>query len=380
MTMDLRRNVTLYMRKTGWLQPESPGARGELWEHEPSGLSLPVPFKVSEGSLDWLGIAERLAQVEHTSALDIQAKVLRMSTDIANLRAANDVVIHDSIPYEAAATILRSSWTMLRSCSTTSMRVTPYIRGNYNRRADEVVRTARMAHTRKGSFIIPVVMPVNDAVEIDPGMLEGGMAEPEPVERRVMRTFAESLSKIFSAVVEPAREPRAEDIASLVRSGVTAEFASALHSILAEEAVAQFGATFEWSPLGGRAPEGIREIAIPGEAAPLLDRLAGRLRDAPRSPSTEVLTGPIHAISRDEPGGVVTIDTMRNSRPSKVSVRATTDLLLDEAIDWMKRRVTVVVTGRIVRRGSDQFAEQDDSITTLAATHLPGIEIQGFPQ
>src|SRR5450756_293037 len=48
MTMDLRRNVTLYMRKTGWLQPESPGARGELWEHEPSGLSLPVPFKVSE--------------------------------------------------------------------------------------------------------------------------------------------------------------------------------------------------------------------------------------------------------------------------------------------------------------------------------------------
>jgi len=72
---------------------------------------------------------------------------------------------------------------------------------------------------------------------------------------------------------------------------------------------------------------------------------------------------------------VVTIDTFRHSRPSRVSVRVTTEELLDQAIDWMKRRVTVVVTGRVAPRGSDRFTEQDDSITTLAATHLPGLEI-----
>lgn len=373
MTTDLRRNVTLYLERTGWLRPAMPGERGELWGHEPSGLFLPVPFKVPDDSLDWLGIAERIAQVEQSTVADVEARVLRLSMDVASLRAANDLVIHDTIPYEAAATMLRASWTMLRSCSTTSMRVTSFIRGNYNRRADEVARGARMAHTRKGSFIIPIVMPVRDVVEIDPGMIERSEAEPEPVERRVMRTFAESLSKIVSTVVEPAREPRPDDVLGLIRSGVTAEFAGALHAILSEDSVAQFEAAFEWSPLGGRPPEGIRDVSIPSDAADLVETVAARLRHAPRSPGAEALTGPIHAVAREDPGGVVTIDTFRNSRPSRVSVRVTTDPRLDEAIDWMKRRVTVVITGRIARRGADLFAEQDDSVTTLAATHLPGV-------
>lgn len=375
MSIDLHRNVTLYLENTGWLRPEAPGIRGELWDHEPSGLSLPVPFEVTEGSLDWLGIAKRIAQVERTTVSDVESKILRLSMDVANLRAANDLVIHDTIPYAAAATMLRASWTMLRSCSTTSMRVTSFIRGNYSPKADAVARGARMAHTRKGSFIVPILMPVGEVVEIDPGMIEKGVAETEPVQRRVMRTFAESLSKLMSTVVEPAQVPGAGDVMTLVRSGVTAEFTSALASILTEDSVAHFGASFEWSPLGGRAPEGIVDVSIPSDAASLLENVAERLRNAPRGPETEVLTGPIHAISRDAPGGVVTIDTFRHSRPSRVSVRVTTEELLDQAIDWMKRRVTVVVTGRVAPRGSDRFTEQDDSITTLAATHLPGLEI-----
>lgn len=78
------------------------------------------------------------------------AGIMLMSTDVANLRAANDLVITDTIPYEAGTAMMQGAWRMFRSCATTSMKVRAQIRGNYNKDADEIANTARMAHTKRG--------------------------------------------------------------------------------------------------------------------------------------------------------------------------------------------------------------------------------------
>lgn len=368
--MDLQRNLVFYLRSHGWEASREPGPAGRLWDHPAMRLSVAVPNEIREGSLDWHTVAARLAEVERTSVDQLETAVKLLSTDVANIRAANDIVIGDTIPYEAAVTMMQSAWRMFRTCATTSMRVRPQIRSNYNRRADEIADTARMAHTQRGSFIIPLLLPLSEIPRSEDGVLFE--AAPEPVERRVMRTFAEALTKVDELVVKPDRLATQDDVMELVFSGVTAEFASSLHQVLMEQAVAQFGATFEWAPLGGKAPEGVSSVSIPAGAAERVEVVARRLRKHTPKRETEVLTGPIISVTRyPSGGGMVIVDTIRNARSAHVGVRVTTDDRFDEALDWMKRRSTVLIEGRITRESGVLSTDRDNGIQLLSDRHLP---------
>lgn len=365
----LQRNLSLYLTSHGWTSPRDPGPAGRLWGHEATNLSVAIPEVVQEGTLDWRSITARLAEVERVAVEQVVADVVLMSTDVANLRAANDLIITDTIPYEAGTAMMQGAWRMFRACATTSMKPRAQIRSNYNSRADEIAGTARMAHTKRGSFIIPLLLPVSEPPEVDTGLVDA--APPEPVERRVMRTFAEALTKVHELVVIPEREPRPEDTLDLMLAGVSAEFATALHKVLSEEAVAEFGAKFQWAPIAGPAPEGLVGVSVPAAAAPRVAAVADRLRKVPTEPSVEILTGPIVAVARDAgQGGTVTIDTFRKSRSTHVSVKVTDDERFDSALDWMKRRTTVALEGRITRQGSILMSDRANGVEPLSARQL----------
>lgn len=365
----LQRNLSLYLASHGWVASREPGPAGRLWDHETANLSMAIPEVVHEDSLDWRSITARLAEVERVTIEQVVADLLSMSTDVANLRAANDLVITDTIPYEAGTAMLQGAWRMFRSCATTSMMPRAQIRSNYNNRADEIVRTARMAHTKRGSFIIPLLLPVSEPSEIDEGLVDA--APPEPLERRVMRTFAEALTKVHELVVTPEREPRSEDTLHLISSGVSAEFATALNKVLTEEAVAEFGVQFQWAPVAGPQPDTLSGVSIPAAAAPRVAAVAAKLRNVPTEQYIEILTGPIVAVARDAlQGGTVTIDTMRKSRATHVSVRVTDDNQFDSALDWMKRRTTVAVEGRITRQNNVLMSDRANGVAPLSERQL----------
>lgn len=366
---DLQRNLSLYLASHGWHTPREPGPAGQLWGHAGTDLSVAVPRVLREGTLDWRSITARLAEVERVSVDQVIADIMLMSTDVANLRAANDLVITDTIPYEAGTAMMQGAWRMFRACATTSRKARAHIRGNYNKDADEIAGTARMGHTKRGSFIIPLLLPVSEPVPLDEGLVDAAL--PEPPERRIMRTFAEALAKVHDVVVVPEREPKQSDALNLIYAGVSAEFASGLHAILTEEAVAEFGAQFHWAPLAGKEPESLGEVTIPAEAAPLVEAVARVLRKAPTEDGVEVLTGPIIAAARDtDKGGTVTIDTFRNSRSTHVSVRVTDDRRFDDALDWMKRRTTVALEGRISRQGNVLMSDRHNGVEPLSARQL----------
>lgn len=370
MTLDLQRNLSLYLVAHGWTSTRDPGLAGRLWDHSGTDLSVAVPQEVREGTLDWRSITERLAEVERVSAEQVATDVLLVSIDVANLRAANDLVIRDSIPYEAGVAMMQGAWRMFRACATTSMRPRAQIRSNYNTRADAIAESARMAHTKKGSFVVPLLLPVSEPTGVDQGLVES--APPEPIERRVMRTFAEALDKVDQVVVRPDREVRATDLPELVFSGVSAEFASALHQVLSEDAVTEFSTTFQWAPIAGPQPEGPTTVSIPAAAARRISSVAALLRNAPPPSGLEVLTGPIVGAFRDpERGGTVTVDTMRNSRSAHVNVRVTEDERFDDALEWMRRRTTVALEGRIRREGSGLFTDRANGVEPLSARQLP---------
>ncbi|MBA2716913.1 MAG: hypothetical protein H0U51_07675 [Propionibacteriales bacterium] len=364
--------LTAYLQSTGWLPPSEAGPAGGLWRLPGSELLLPVPHELVNEGLDWQRIVERLADIEGVAEDDIAARLEGRLVDVANIRAANDIVIRDTIPYTAGVTMVRESWTMLRAAATTSLGPKAHIR-RYRQSADSVIESARMAHTRRGSFIIPIYLPLPEPEQVTDVLPAAALetAVPESQERRIMRTFAEALAAMDEIAVRPEKEPSANGVQDLIRSGVSHEFAASLRRVLAEEAVADFSASFIWAPAGGPAPRTPATVSITAAANERIQRVAERLRQVPAAQQTEYLIGPIVGVHRDDEdrSGVVTVQVSRNARPAHMNVNVSRDRL-DEALDWMKARATVVVQSKVRRTSTGLMADGLDAVTTLASHQL----------
>lgn len=373
---DVRRTLLSYLTSTGWERSEKAGPEGSLWRKPKSRFAVPVPDQLDDNGPDWELILDRIGRVEEVDQAEIERRVRGRLIDIANLRAAQDLVVEGTIPFAAGVSMVRDSWTMLRSCATTSLGARAHIAGNYRRSGDEVLAQARMAHTRRGSFIIPIYMPMTETeIETEIERLPGlETAPPEPHERRLMRTFAESLSMI-EAVVDAEPDPTPNVLQDLIQAGVSHEFTAGLHRILRNESVAEFTADFEWAAGAGPVPSIPRRVQIPALAAERVERVSRRLKTAKPAGGVEVLTGPIVRVQRDDAdtGGSVTIQTVRGARHCHVSVNVSRQRL-DEALDWMKQRTTAVISGRVRRIGADLIADRKDSIHLLAHEQLSADE------
>lgn len=369
--------VVRYLIASGWLRPAETGPAGGLWRHPQSDLLLPVPHQLAIGGLDWERLVERLAQVEEADVPDVLARLEGRLVDIANLRAANDIVISDTIPYSAGVTMVRESWTMLRASATTSFGARSHIR-RYRASADQIIETARMAHTKRGSFIIPIHLPLPEppaAPKEQSDALEGTdfQVTPESQERRVMRTFAESLAAIDTVAVQPEKEPTSDDIHDLVRAGVSHEFMASLHRLLGEEAISEFSAAFEWASGGGPPPRDIDEVAVPAAARERIKNLSMKLKTEAPARNTEYLTGPIVGVHRDEEtqAGTVTVQVSRNARLANVTVNVSRERL-SQALDWMKAHETMVVESRVHRASYGLMADARDSVAPIKSHQLGG--------
>lgn len=367
---DMRSSLVGYLQSGGWSAAPTEGEQGQVWRRKGSPLAVPVPTEVEDGGPEWELILDRLGRVEQADPSTVEQRIKRRLIDVANLRAAKDIVIADTIPYAAGVSMVRDSWTMLRSCATTALGARSHISGNYRRRGDTILEQARMAHTRRGSFIIPIYMPVPELEKQEDAFEGVETAPPETYERRVMRTFAESLS-IVQTVIEQDREPTPNDVLDMVHAGVSNEFAVSLHRILRNESVAEFSAEFEWATGAGPVPQTPRKVEIAATAAERVEQLSRRLKSQKHARGVEMLTGPIVAIERnhDDTGGVVTIQTVRAARECRVSVNVSAERL-DQALDWMKERATTLVTGRVHRTGAHLFADRRNGVGLLAHEQL----------
>src|SRR5436190_5440822 len=115
----MRNSLTSYLRSVGWQPAKEPGPDGTLWRKAGQKFAVPVPNHLDDNGPDWDMILDRLAWVESSDPVEIEARVRRRLVDVANLRAAKDLVIADTIPLFAAVSMIRDSWSMLRSCATT---------------------------------------------------------------------------------------------------------------------------------------------------------------------------------------------------------------------------------------------------------------------
>ena len=183
-------------------------------------------------------------------------------------------------------------------------------------------------------------------------------AAPEPFERRVVRTFAQSLQAVQEIVVEPAKVPTVDQIYELVYRGVSREFCTSLSGILKEPSVAEFGATIDWAP-AITPPRTLQTVSIIGDAAELVQNVADKLRQTKVDPN-QVFTGTIVQLRHEsplDPYGEIAVTTVRRGRQSEVLVRLPFDQY-ENAWQWHYQGRAVLVEG-VVRRAPGQRLRVD---------------------
>ncbi|MEV0752790.1 hypothetical protein [Streptosporangium sp. NPDC050280] len=298
--------------------------------------------------------------------------------DRTELKAEADRDIVDAIPLRAASTMLGSVRFLLRSAATTAMFERSEIAGNYATRGDEVVKRAHMAHTKRGSFIIPILVPLPDVSDIESPQapIEGieYQALPEPFERRVTRTFAQSLNALQETVIEPARNPTPEILYELVGRGVSREFCSHLGKILKEPNIGGLKASFEWASGVSTSVSIPREVSIDAGAVNLIEITAERLKRS-KVDLSQTFSGNIVALrhSPKDPVGEVAVATIRRGRPCEIWI--TLPLRdYDDAISWHREGRIILAEG-VVRRGPDRRLEVSElrRLTPIEDMYIPGV-------
>lgn len=342
------------MRFNGWNE-QSPGPTGALWTR--NGKRIGVPSEPDNELI--AGVVKRLAFAEQRDLADVVTSVKYLLFDVTHLRADSDYRYADAIPLETGAKIVNSARTMLRATATTARWERAHIGSNYSKYGDDVVAQALMGHTQKGSYVIPVLMPLPEpegadlhqpALDLDHEQVEFHRSPSEPFERRVIRTFAQSMQAVKELVVDPAREPRADDMHELVYRGVSREFCYALAGILKQRSIGEFEASVDWAQAVPAPATMPRSVTIDSEAESLVSKAADKLRQQKVDPS-RVFSGTIVQLrheSPDDPFGEIAISTVRQGHASEILVRLRMPLY-QKAWDWHYQGRAVLVEGTVRR-------------------------------
>jgi hypothetical protein len=364
---NLRSEIESYLERNGWHRGR-PGVSGELWSYTQATEErrIAVPYEIGSESREFQAIAMRLSQKEHRPLLEVVDDLEREFLDVQSYRIADSFVNEESVLLDSAATVLTSARRLIRAAATTSRRPRAYIGSNFSAPGDEIARKARLSHTRRGSFVLPVVLPIEK-----PEVLLGHQildttadVQLESSERRVTRTLASALAALHSIAIEPAKEANQASLVGLVESGVSRELVSAVRAIASDGGVHAFDAEFRWAPGVGQPGGLLGKIIIPADASSLLSRLEKRLLQAkPRI--DESISGQIVEIRHlpGEPSGEIAVRTVRGTRTAEVRIRAS-GVVIRDATDWFKAGRAIRAQGVLVTTPGRPLAMPDPRVVS----------------
>lgn len=347
-------NVLSYLRRNGWHEVGR-GAFGALWSlgdgaqaDAGDAPTLAVANRLEIDSFEYESVVSRLA-LNAERSIEAMSRALEAEfLDGQNYRVADKFLVDDSALLNGATVVLNSARKLMRAAATTSRKPRSRIGANYSAPGDELAKKARLAHTRHGSFILPVVMPV-EPLSVESNHLQDDLGPIEPGERAVTRTLATALAALDSIAVKPDKEPGPDDIANLVASGVSKELVVAVREIVVNAGVEAFDVSFEWAPALPEPKNTPARVLINDEASVLLNRVVetlGKLKPEPdASVSGQIVR--IHYV-QDDPMGEIAVRTDRGSRNADVEVTVTS-AVVHQAYEWARDHRPVLVRGRLER-------------------------------
>lgn len=340
-------DLRLYMQREGWVE-RPPGPAGSLWSN--GSFEIAVPASDDDARLVH-GVLERLASWAKEESVDLSERIRYYSVDVTDLRADMFDSSVEAIPLGVAEVMTRSARTLIRSAATTASRPRGDLRGNYSRLSEELVAKARMGHTKRGSFIIPILVPLPSAESLEPDvqMLDDPtrVAVPEPYERRAVRTLAQSLQAIQNVIIDPGKAPTMNSLHDAIELGVSRELCQAVSELLSQPSIIEFDALFSWGGLV-KAPARLpRTVRLSAEGRDLVEMASERLRQVHRE-NSRTFSGNIVGLRRVgvDSTGYVSVATIRNGRSAEITV-SLPYRRYKEALRWHDDGRVILVEGEI---------------------------------
>ncbi|MFC8974754.1 hypothetical protein ACFT39_22335 [[Kitasatospora] papulosa] len=306
-----------YLHSRGWTSIAS-GPVSQLWipgGGQSSEVLVPTRGDASDFQKRLRILLSDLVEFERRDVKAIESDIASIYLDVTNLRAAHPSAIDDSIPLQAGYELFASAHKILVASAAATIRRQGHFR-NMPLRAREHAKNVRLGHTKRGSYVIPILSQAR-APELvyEPNQEHIDLEIEETLfDRRVAATMSRALGTL-QKMVSADRSPTASEMSDSIGEGVSRELCRAVGSVIKSDAVAEMDISFAWSDVTS-PPSGATELVhFEKESEPLVKMVSEYLMRVPQV-RQHVVYGVITELKRrpDENTGRVGLESLIDGR------------------------------------------------------------------
>lgn len=329
----------------------------ELWQRGSHEVLVPLNADASDYSRRIRNFVEDLSRERREPEDEVARDLLYIEDDVIDFRVAD---AGDSIPLAEASKILEGARSLAVASACSAIKRRSY-HGSRRRpeRARRFADSVRMGHTRRGSFVIPVVSEVRGDMA---AMLDQQqqtlelIGESEFFPRRATGMMAEALKILHDFAVSSERIPSREDLGRAVVDGLSADTCSAASQILSSAGRAGVEVSFKWAVTSPPPRVGADRLSFPVEAVEPIKDIEKKLRSEVQIDDA-VLYGFVSSLERDsgDPQGTVKVRASIGGRIRPVSVTLN-ERDYHQAAEANDLRMRVIVAGTLVTASNGTLA------------------------
>jgi hypothetical protein len=237
--------LSSWLAENHWSATRTKAGTGVLWAR--SGVEVLVPSSADhpDAALRLRVALEAVADAQQMKVEDLLGALVLGATDVVEWRIVDREIADDGISLLAADRLLAA----VRQAVVVSGASVQHRRGYFGRRVSRRARALadgiRVAQTRRGSFVLPIVSPVPPAPTVS-STLHSFEVERQPFPRQALTTLFGAL-QATSQLLDQVSSPDVRQANDLVAHGVSYELSVAIASVLELESLGRLDVSFRWA-------------------------------------------------------------------------------------------------------------------------------------
>jgi hypothetical protein len=342
-------DLNAYLRASGWVEQSTPIPNATCWQRVDASedeILLPKSDQVLDYAARVADAIAALEQVEQRPQHAIVRDLTFSSADIVRFRHPSGAGEEESIVIADGLALVRNAHDLMASAAATAVTPRKVLPPRRPPQAIDYMKSLRLGHTERGSFVITVVSRVAPLLTRgEPGLLEM-MGEPFP--RTVTRTLAKALRAAKEAAADASSSGRFDAFERAVDLGVSANLCDSLVGMArSDQGTQALAVHIAWAP--SRPHQASDPIVFRPDAVEILQEAARVFREESALEEV-VVTGVVTKLQRDldSPFGNATVACIVEEKARNV-VMQLSESDLHVATQAFDQKVGVTFTADIVR-------------------------------
>lgn len=264
--------LAAYLQEKGWLQESYIEKKASIWVikngNEEEEVLLPLNANFRDYSFRISEILKTLESIEQRPQDDIFNNLIGSLSDVIKIRLTHEDFSDGTVPLNNGLNLVRYARDMMLSAACSTVESKKHFEKKKPSEANDYLKEARFGQTKKGSFILTIISPINS------------LNSPEaPFERKVVEKLFKSL-KFIKTIAENIDVSKTDlDLPEdYLESGISSNLCEALTGIYKSGREKGIDLDLSWSS-GMPAPTDIlTSLVFPPEIMPAVSKIGKRLK------------------------------------------------------------------------------------------------------